>query len=90
MTNEQAFEKICGNNVGIQEVTADDIRLMAEQWNAQGETCTDEEIEAAIKHINLIQDNAFVTIECPHCNEQFEIVSHGDTECIHCGGIVGV
>ena len=34
-------------------------------------------------------DDAFENIECPHCEEEFEIVSHGDTECPHCGGIVG-
>jgi hypothetical protein len=54
MTNEQAFEKICGNQVDPKNVTDEDIRGMAEQWNAQGETCTDEEIAAAIDYINSL------------------------------------
>ena len=54
MTNEQAFERICGNNVDPKEVTADDIRQMAEQWNVQGEACTPAEVEAAIDYINSL------------------------------------
>jgi hypothetical protein len=52
-TNEQCFEAICGNIAPV-DVTEDDVRAQAEYWNSIGETCTEEEIQAAINYLDEI------------------------------------
>jgi hypothetical protein len=50
-SDQDAFDKICGN-VDPSSVSEDEIRSMADVWNEMGETCSDEMVEAAIRHIS--------------------------------------
>lgn len=53
-SDQDAFNKICGDCAGVdmEMVTADDIRAQATVWAQQGEPCSEEMIEAAIRAIS--------------------------------------
>ena len=57
MSDERAFESICGDCQGIEimDITEDDIRAQAQTFNDQGEFCDENQIEAAIRHLEWLK-----------------------------------
>jgi predicted HD phosphohydrolase len=49
--NFDAFQKICGDCCGVEDITEKDIREQAATWAEQGDPCSEEMVEAAIKYL---------------------------------------
>lgn len=56
--DQNAFGQICGSCDGIDmdELTEEDIRQQAHMWAQQGDPCSDEMIEAAIRALHEMQN----------------------------------
>ena len=53
MKDNEHFERIAGDCAGVDiaSLTESDIRDQAQVWRDAGESVTDEEVEAAIRHL---------------------------------------
>lgn len=57
-SDSEAFDRICGDCTGvdIDDITDEDIITQAKSWAEQGEPCSEEMVEAAIRHLEVLKN----------------------------------